>query len=223
MIDLTNVSKVYNSNTSNQVEALKKVNFQVRRGEFIAITGPSGSGKSTLLHILAGLDDITSGCYLFQGADVSRLSDREKCKLRNKKIAVILQSFGLLGNESVLKNVCLPSVIGGSYNKDTKKCALKILKEVGLEGVGDKMVNQLSGGQCQRVAIARALMMDADILLADEPTGALDTENTSALVDILADLNQKGLTVIIVTHNAAVAERCPTVYSIVDGVLSRIR
>lgn len=223
MIDLTNVSKVYNPNTSNQVKALKEVDFRVKRGEFIAITGPSGSGKSTLLHILAGLDNITSGRYLFQGKDVSNLSDREKCELRNSKIAIILQSFGLLGNESILKNVCLPNIIGGSYSKGTKKRALKILKEVGLEGVGDKLVNQLSGGQCQRVAIARALMMEADILLADEPTGALDTENTNALMDILADLNKKGLTVIIVTHNAAVAERCPTVYSIVDGVLSRIR
>ena len=223
MIALSNVSKMYNPNTPNPVKALKNVDFRVERGDFIAITGPSGSGKSTLLHILAGLDTATSGTYLFQGQDVSKLSDREKCRLRNQNIAIILQSFGLIGSESVLSNVCLPIIIGGSYNKDKKGQALKVLKEVGLENVRNKPVNQLSGGQCQRVAIARALLMEPDILLADEPTGALDTENTEALMDLLTDLNRSGLTVIVVTHNAAVAERCPTAYSIVDGILNRVR
>lgn len=223
MIRLENISKVYNQSTINQVNALKNVNIQIERGDFVAITGPSGSGKSTLLHILAGIDEASAGKYFFEGIDVSKLSDCEKCKLRNKKIAIILQTFGLIGEETVLRNMYLPQIIGKSYTKETKQKAMEILKQVGLDDVGNKFVNQLSGGQRQRVAIARALLMDADVLLADEPTGALDMENTNALMELLMALNQTGLTVVVVTHNTIVAEQCTSAYSIIDGNLAKIR
>lgn len=223
MIKMFGIGRIFNLNTSNEVHALTDVNMEIRRGDFVAITGPSGSGKSTLLHILAGLDNASSGKYLFQGRDMSTLSDREKCKLRNMNIAVILQSYGLIGSETVLRNICLPHIIGGTYKTSTKKSAMEMLKKVGLGDVINKQVNQLSGGQRQRVAIARALLMNADVILADEPTGALDTKNTKALMDLLEELNSSGVTIIIVTHNVAVAERCPTAYTIVDGRINRIR
>jgi putative ABC transport system ATP-binding protein len=223
MIKLTGVGKVYNPKTPTEVQALRDVNLEISRGDFVAITGPSGSGKSTLLHILAGLDTVTSGHYFFCENDVSTMSDREKCKMRNEKIAIILQSFGLIGNETVINNVVLPQIIGGTYHKKLKSKVYRILKQVGLTQVSNTPVNQLSGGQRQRVAIARALAMDADVLLADEPTGALDQQNTESLVQLLTELNQNGLTIVIVTHNNSVAEKCPIAYSIKDGFLSRNR
>ena len=221
MICLKDVSKIYNQGKANETQALQHVTLTIKKGDMVAITGPSGSGKSTLLHILAGIGAQTSGVYEYDGNDVRKMSDRGKCELRNKKIGIILQDFGLLGNDTVLRNICLPEIIAGTYKKSFDKKVRVLLQQVGLEGLEHKKVNQLSGGQRQRVAICRALAMDAEVIVADEPTGALDLSNTESLMDLLERLNKQGITVIIVTHDPYVANRCTMEYVIEDGKLSK--
>lgn len=221
MICLKDVSKIYNQGKANETQALQHVTLTIKKGDMVAITGPSGSGKSTLLHIIAGIDAQTLGVYEYDGNDVRKMSDRGKCELRNKKIGIILQDFGLLGNDTVLRNICLPEIIAGTYKKSFDKKVRVLLQQVGLEGLEHKKVNQLSGGQRQRVAICRALAMDAEVIVADEPTGALDLSNTESLMDLLERLNKQGITVIIVTHDPYVANRCTMEYVIEDGKLSK--
>lgn len=221
MICLKDVSKIYNQGKANETQALQHVTLTIKKGDMVAITGPSGSGKSTLLHIIAGIDAQTSGVYEYDGNDVRKMSDRVKCELRNKKIGIILQDFGLLGNDTVLRNICLPEIIAGTYKKSFDKKVRVLLQQVGLEGLEHKKVNHLSGGQRQRVAICRALAMDAEVIVADEPTGALDLSNTESLMDLLERLNKQGITVIIVTHDPYVANRCTMEYVIEDGKLSK--
>lgn len=221
MICLKDVSKIYNQGKANETQALQHVTLTIKKGDMVAITGPSGSGKSTLLHIIAGIDAQTSGVYEYDGNDVRKMSDRGKCELRNEKIGIILQDFGLLGNDTVLRNICLPEIIAGTYKKSFDKKVRVLLQQVGLEGLEHKKVNQLSGGQRQRVAICRALAMDAEVIVADEPTGALDLSNTESLMDLLERLNKQGITVIIVTHDPYVANRCTMEYVIEDGKLSK--
>ena len=221
MICLKDVSKIYNQGKANETQALQHVTLTIKKGDMVAITGPSGSGKSTLLHIIAGIDAQTSGVYEYDGNDVRKMSDRGKCELRNKKIGIILQDFGLLGNDTVLRNICLPEIIAGTYKKSFDKKVRVLLQQVGLEGLEHKKVNQLSGGQRQRVASCRALAMDAEVIVADEPTGALDLSNTESLMDLLERLNKQGITVIIVTHDPYVANRCTMEYVIEDGKLSK--
>ena len=221
MICLKDVSKIYNQGKANETQALQHVTLTIKKGDMVAITGPSGSGKSTLLHIIAGIDAQTSGVYEYDGNDVRKMSDRGKCELRNKKIGIILQDFGLLGNDTVLRNICLPEIIAGTYKKSFDKKVRVLLQQVGLEGLEHKKVNQLSGGQRQRVAICRALAMDAEVIVADEPTGALDLSNTESLMDLLERLNKQGITVIIVTHDPYVANRCTMEYVIEEGKLSK--
>ena len=210
MICLKDVSKIYNQGKANETQALQHVTLTIKKG-----------GKSTLLHIIAGIDAQTSGVYEYDGNDVRKMSDRGKCELRNKKIGIILQDFGLLGNDTVLRNICLPEIIAGTYKKSFDKKVRVLLQQVGLEGLEHKKVNQLSGGQRQRVAICRALAMDAEVIVADEPTGALDLSNTESLMDLLERLNKQGITVIIVTHDPYVANRCTMEYVIEDGKLSK--
>ena len=221
MICLKDVSKIYNQGKANETQALQHVTLTIKKGDMVAITGPSGSRKSTLLPIIAGIDAQTSGVYEYDGNDVRKMSDRGKCELRNKKIGIILQDFGLLGNDTVLRNICLPEIIAGTYKKSFDKKVRVLLQQVGLEGLEHKKVNQLSGGQRQRVAICRALAMDAEVIVADEPTGALDLSNTESLMDLLERLNKQGITVIIVTHDPYVANRCTMEYVIEDGKLSK--
>ena len=221
MICLKDVSKIYNQGKANETQALQHVTLTIKKGDMVAITGPSGSGKSTLLHIIAGIDAQTSGVYEYDGNDVRKMSDRGKCELRTKKIGIILQDFGLLGNDTVLRNICLPEIIAGTYKKSFDKKVRVLLQQVGLEGLEHKKVNHLSGGQRQRVAICRALAMDAEVIVADEPTGALDLSNTESLMDLLERLNKQGITVIIVTHDPYVANRCTMEYVIEDGKLSK--
>lgn len=221
MICLKDVSKIYNQGKANETQALQHVTLTIKKGDMVAITGPSGSGKSTLLHIIAGIDAQTSGVYEYDGNDVRKMSDRGKCELRNKKIGIILQDFGLLGNDTMLRNICLPEIIAGTYKKSFDKKVRVLLQQVGLEGLEHKKVNHLSGGQRQRVAICRALAMDAEVIVADEPTGALDLSNTESLMDLLERLNKQGITVIIVTHDPYVANRCTMEYVIEDGKLSK--
>ena len=217
MIELEKIEKMYNAGKATETHALKDINLRIEEGDMVAITGPSGSGKSTLLHIIAGIDSPSSGEYRFCGKLVSDMSDKERCRIRNQEIGMIMQDFGLLGNDTVLQNVCLPEVIGGRYNRKFEYKAKEILSAVGLSGLEQKKTNQLSGGQRQRVAIARALAMDAKIIIAHEPTGALDSENTDSLMDLLLELNRQGITIIIVSHDPKVAMRCPIRYRIEDG------
>lgn len=221
MIVLNNINKIYNEGKPNQVNALKNLSMTIGQGELVAITGPSGSGKSTLLHIIAGLDVPSSGTYFFKNMDMATASDKNRSKIRNKDIGIVLQDFGLLGEETVLFNVSLPLIIGKRNYKESQKRAKKALSKLGILDLSNKPVNQLSGGQQQRVAIARALVTNSSLILADEPTGALDSENTQALIDLFKELNQQGITIIIVTHNPKVAQECHTIYSITDGILQK--
>ena len=219
LIRLQKVNKVYNIGTESEVHALKNIDLKIKAGEMVSITGPSGSGKSTLLHILSGIDVCTSGQYYFNGMEVSTLSNRAKCALRNKDIGFVMQNFGLIGGETVLRNVCLPQMIGNEYSRQSVERAREMLSTVGLSNFLNIPVNQLSGGQKQRVAIARALTMNAKLILADEPTGSLDTQNTKQLMDLLVKINSKGVTMLIVTHDPYVAECCQKQYRLIDGEL----
>ncbi len=223
LITLKDVSKTYDPGRETEVRALRGVDLEVKEGDFISVTGPSGSGKSTLLHILAGLDTPTSGAYFFENTDMTRASDRAKCALRRRQIGVVLQDFGLLGDDTALENVCLPLTVDGVSRKKAVARAREVLERMGIADLAGKKVNALSGGQRQRVAAARALSQNAKLLLADEPTGALDSQNTEALMDLLESLNRSGLTIIVSTHNPTVSLRAPVSYSIMDGVLKRER
>ena len=206
MICLKDVSKIYNQGKANETQALQHVTLTIKKGDMVAITGPSGSGKSTLLHIIAGIDAQTSGVYEYDGNDVRKMSDRGKCELRNKKIGIILQDFGLLGNDTVLRNICLPEIIAGTYKKSFDKKVRVLLQQVGLEGLEHKKVNQLSGGQRQRICIARALAVEPEVLLMDESTSALDPISTSKIEDLACELKDR-YTVVMVTHNMQQAAR----------------
>ena len=214
MIDVINLKKSF-----GETEVLKDISVTINKGDIVVVLGPSGSGKSTLLHILAGIDRQTDGSYLFDGKDISKMSDRQKSRLRNREIGIVMQDFGLLDGETVIRNVCLPQIIGNTYNREVKAGAKEMLSLVGMEKYLDKKVNQLSGGQKQRVAIARALNMNAKVIIADEPTGALDSENTESLMRLLQKLNETGITMIIVTHNSVVAKMCKKRYVLTDGKL----
>lgn len=217
MIQITNGNKLYHPGKPTEVHALRDVNLTIHPGELVAITGPSGSGKSTLLHILAGIDTLTSGSYCYNGQEVSQLKDREKCKLRNSEIAIVMQDFGLLNGETVEQNMYLPHIIGKRMGRKTKEEVKQALTMVGLDGLEKKPVHQLSGGQRQRVAIARALSMGAKVILADEPSGALDSKHTESLMELFKQLNRSGVTILIVTHNPYVAGQCSVRYQLVDG------
>ena len=217
-LEIKGIKKHFGEGDS-RIEVLKGIDMEIEKGELCVLLGPSGSGKSTLLHILAGIDRQTDGSYLFDGKDISKMSDRQKSRLRNREIGIVMQDFGLLDGETVIRNVCLPQIIGNTYNREVKAGAKEMLSLVGMEKYLDKKVNQLSGGQKQRVAIARALNMNAKVIIADEPTGALDSENTESLMRLLQKLNETGITMIIVTHNSVVAKMCKKRYVLTDGKL----
>jgi len=216
MIKIQDVSKIYNS-TEVATTALDKVNFEINDGEFVAIIGPSGSGKSTLMHIIGALDLPTSGNYLINGIDISKMTDDELSEIRNKQIGFVFQSYNLLPRISALDNVILPMKYAGMPSAERVIRVEEVLKAVGLENKMQNNPNQLSGGQKQRVAIARALSMKPAIILADEPTGNLPTSQTNEIMDIFEKLNKEGNTIIIITHEEAVAKRAKRVISIVDG------
>jgi putative ABC transport system ATP-binding protein len=208
VISVRNLVKTYQVG-EHVVKALRGVNLEVQRGEFLAVTGPSGSGKSTFMHIIGCLDRPTSGQYLLDGQDVSRLSKDALAAIRNKKIGFVFQGFNLLSRTSALDNVELPLLYGGGGMKaaERRKRAMDVLTAVGLGDRADHHPNQLSGGQQQRVAIARALINSPSILLADEPTGNLDTRTSIEVMGIFQRLNQdRGITVVLITHEADIAE-----------------
>lgn len=216
IIELINISKVYKDKGCS-VEALRSVNLSVNAGEMLAIMGESGSGKSTLLKIIGTVDNATSGQYLFNGRDLSKESDKSLAKIRNNQIGFVFQNFALLERESVEYNIRLPMKIKGISRKLQDEKVNEILGKIGLSNKRKKLVTRLSGGERQRVAIARGMINEPDLLLADEPTGALDSETGKLIMDSLKRINEFGTTVIIVTHNTDIAKQCDRIIKIKDG------
>lgn len=219
LIHIKDVKKVYGSG-SVKVEALSNINLTVAGSEFIAIIGPSGSGKSTLMNIIGCIDRPTEGTYLLDDIDVSNFSDEELAHIRNKKIGFIFQMFNLLPRQTALENVQLPLLYSGINKKERRERGLHILQKVGLEGRSHHHPNELSGGECQRVAIARALVTNPSIVLADEPTGNLDTKNGIEILNLFKRLNkEEGVTLIMVTHNHEIANEARRRIFIRDGMV----
>lgn len=218
IIDIKNLDKIYGSGDI-EVRALKNVNFKINSGDFISIIGPSGSGKSTLMNILGCLDKPSGGNYYLTDSKIESLSDNELAEVRNKKIGFIFQSFNLLPRVSALKNVELSMIYAGVSKEERIKRAKDALEKVGLRDRMDHKPNELSGGQRQRVAIARAIVTNPDIILADEPTGNLDSHSTQEILKIFDYLNNEGKTIIIVTHEDEVASRSKRVLTFKDGQL----
>jgi len=217
MIKLENICKVYNNGRTNQTTALKNVDLEIKAGEMVAVTGPSGSGKSTLLHSLAFMDEPTSGSYSFGGESMSEMSDGRKSEIRNRELGIVLQDYGLVDELTAIQNVELPLVIAGNGKRVARIAARNALRMVGLSEKEKQKTIRLSGGQRQRVSIARAVVTGAKLILADEPTGALDSAAADEFMQLMTGLNQSGVTVVIVTHNEMVANQCKRQLRIVDG------
>ncbi|EJL6462957.1 ABC transporter ATP-binding protein [Vibrio cholerae] len=216
LVELQQICKHYTSG-QNVVKALDGVDLTIRHGEFLAILGPSGSGKSTLMNVLGCLDKPTAGRYQLDGHPVDSLSTQQLAAIRNQKIGFVFQSFNLLEYASALDNVALPLVYAGVKAKDRRRCATELLTRVGLADRLDHKPNQLSGGQKQRVAIARALINQPQILLADEPTGALDSKSGAEIEALFNELHREGRTIIVVTHDNELAKRTKRIVTIRDG------
>ena len=214
MIELTDISKIY---TMGQVEvnALSGINLTIESGSLVSIIGASGSGKSTLMNIIGCLDQPTSGSYLLDGDDVNRLNDNKLAEIRNKKIGFVFQDYSLLPRASALSNVEMPLIYGGSGNK--RKQAMDALERVGLAARAKHKPTELSGGEQQRVAIARSLVNTPSVILADEPTGNLDSASTAEIIAIFRQLNQEGITVVLVTHELEVAHQTGRIIRLLDG------
>lgn len=218
LITLNNISKIYQTGEV-MLTALKNINLQVRQGDFLAITGASGSGKSTLMNIIGLLDRPSSGSYILEGQNIKNLTENELAKVRNKKIGFVFQSFNLLARTSALDNVAMPLIYAGIKQRQRQERSKKALEQVGL---GDKLHSrprELSGGQQQRVAIARALVNNPELILADEPTGNLDTKSGQEIMKIFDKLNQEGKTIILITHEVNIARHAKKVIRIKDGRL----
>jgi len=216
LLKLVNVSKVYRQD-DHPIQAVKNINLKIKKGEFLAIMGPSGSGKSTLMHLVGCLDVPTSGQIILEGKNISQLSEEELAKIRSQKIGFVFQTFNLIPRTSSLDNVALPLIYSGIHLNKRKDLARKMLKIVALEKRVDHFPNQLSGGEQQRVAIARALINKPLIILADEPTGNLDTKSGQEIMKIFAKLNQQGKTIVIVTHEPQIAQYAKRIIKIIDG------
>lgn len=221
MIDCKNLNKIYR-NGDIETAALKDVSFSIQKGEFVSIIGPSGSGKSTLMHILGALDSPTSGQYFLENQEVSRLSDDQLSELRKNKIGFVFQSFNLLPRTTVIRNVMLPLLYSDLNGKEREKQAKKYLNYIGMEeNKIFNLSNQLSGGQMQRVAIARALINNPSIILADEPTGNLDTKTSQVVMQAFRKLNEEGHTIILITHEMDVADYAKRIIHVRDGQIEK--
>jgi len=216
VIDITGLTKTYEMGQL-KVRALRGINLQIQTNEYVALMGPSGSGKSTLMNLLGCLDTPTSGRYLLDGKDVSKMEDAELANIRNEKIGFVFQTFNLLPRQTTLENVALPLVYAGLGKKERQERAAEVLESVGLGDRLDHKPNELSGGQRQRVAIARALVNRPSIILADEPTGNLDTKTSIEIMEIFEDIQNRGNTVILVTHEPDIAEHAHRIVRLRDG------
>lgn len=218
MIEIKNLVKIYNKGKTNEFCALKGIDLSIEEGEMVAIIGKSGAGKSTLLHILAAIDSYDKGSYLVDGVSVGDLKEKDSARFRNQKIGIVMQDYALIDEYTIEENVQIPLIFGKVKGNDVRReKIMTALENVGLAELAKKPVRQLSGGQKQRVAIARALVNNPTFLLADEPTGALDSKTSGEIMDVFEKLNQGGKTVIIVTHDMEVAARCGRVIEISDG------
>ena len=220
ILKLTDICKDYVQG-KEPVRVLKNINLTVEKGDYLAIMGPSGSGKTTLMNLIGCLDVPTSGTYILDGKEIGALDDNALADIRNQYIGFVFQNFHLLPKMNALDNVALPLLYAGVPQTERRRRAAEALKAVGLEERITFMPNQLSGGQCQRVAIARAMVTDPKLLLADEPTGALDTASGNQIMDIFRELSEKGMTIIMITHEPSIAERANKTYRILDGRLIR--
>ena len=219
LIELKDIQKYYPLG-KNTLHVLKSINLEIKSGEFLMIMGKSGSGKTTLLNILGFLDTFSDGKYLFKGNDVTDLTEKERSKFRNKNIGFVFQQFNLIPNLNIYKNVELPMIYSNIYSKEEREFIIKEkLKVVGLLDKIYQKPLELSGGQQQRITIARALVNDPDIIFADEPTGALDTDTSIDIMDLLKDLNKKGKTIIMVTHDNDLIKYASKVINLKDGIV----
>ena len=220
MIHLANIHKTYQG--AQPLHVLKGINLHIQKGEFVAIMGASGSGKSTLLNILGILDSYDEGEYTLAGTPILNLSETRAADYRNRMIGFIFQSFNLIGFKNAVENVALPLFYQGVGRRKRNQLAMEYLDRLGLKDWAHHYPNELSGGQKQRVAIARALITQPQIILADEPTGALDSQTSLEVIEILKDLHKQGLTIVVVTHESGVAYRTEKIVHIMDGVIERI-
>lgn len=219
ILELKNIYKNYDQDNL-VVPVLKDVSLQVDEGEYVAVMGPSGSGKTTLMNIIGCLDLPTSGSYILDGRPVSELKEKELTKVRRNILGFVFQNFQLMPRESALDNVCLPLIYAGISKKERKEMGMKALEKVGLADRAVFRPNQLSGGQKQRVAIARAMVNNPKLLLADEPTGALDSKSGKQVLELFDMLNESGVTIVMITHDRKVAERAKRIVHIIDGEIS---
>ena len=219
MIEIKNLYKTYNYGNPNAFESLKDLSLTINHGEMVAIIGKSGAGKSTLMHILGCIDDFEKGQYIFNGKDISKVNEKKSAAIRNSEIGIVLQEFALMEQYTVLENVIMPLFFTPKSGRrsEKEKRALEILKRLEMDEYAHKKVNKLSGGQKQRVAIARAMINNPSVLLADEPTGALDVKTTDEIMKVFRNLNKNGTTVIIITHDMEVAGMCDRIIEISDG------
>jgi putative ABC transport system ATP-binding protein len=222
VIDLQEITKTYGSGDT-AVQALRGINLQIIRGDYVAIMGASGSGKSTLMNIIGALDVATSGHYALDGIDIDDLDEGALSIVRNRKIGFIFQSFNLIPRTSALSNVELPLVYRGVRRRERRRRAIEAMSAVGLADRMHHMPNELSGGQQQRVAVARALVAEPSLLLADEPTGNLDSRSTRDVLDLMAALHDQGRTIVMITHEDDVAEQAGRIITLVDGTIAHDR
>ena len=220
VINLQQIVKSYDMGTAEQVHALRGVSLQINKNEYVAIMGPSGSGKSTLMNIIGCLDTPTSGLYEFNGVNVSEMNDNELAKIRNKEIGFVFQTFNLLPRSNSLHNVELPLIYAGVSSADRRRRAIETLSQVGLADRVTHKPNELSGGQRQRVAVARALVSKPSIILADEPTGNLDSKTGDEIMALFREIHRQGNTVILVTHEESIAENADRIIRIRDGAIA---
>lgn len=220
IISVKNISKIYKTGTL-ETKAVDDVSFQINQGEFVSIMGPSGSGKSTLMHIIGALDKPTKGTYILDGENVGNLNDDQLSEIRNKKIGFVFQAFNLLPRTTTLKNVMLPMSYAGIEKDERERIAKKYLKLVGLEDRLNHTSNQISGGQQQRVAIARSLVLNPALILADEPTGNIASHQAEEIMAIFQDLNNKGHTVVMITHEPEIAQHAKRIIYIRDGKIEK--
>lgn len=217
MIEINGLYKTYNYKKSSAFEALHNISLHIDKGSLNAVIGKSGSGKSTLLHILGCIDSFEKGSYKFNGNEISKLNEKKRALFRSDNVGIVLQDFSLIETYSVIENVMLPFYFSTKSKDDTRKKALSALESVGMDKLADKSVNKLSGGQKQRVAIARAIVNSPQLLLADEPTGALDTATSAEIMKLFHQLHNSGITIVIVTHDLEIARQCERVIEISDG------